>query len=697
MNHLAAATLSYALASIWLGACLIVAVSLLLRSTPWIEARWRYRVWGAVLITTLVVPGFTMRFAPSSLPEFDPEAGTYAKAEPVSVPSSAGPARNPLAPPVIPAGALPRTVGAPSADRQSSDPHWYFPPAALTLTGLILALGTMVGLLRIPFELRSLGLLKRRADYAPEMLRRLWEEAVVQLPSRRCLRLRVSNDVTLPIACGYFRPAVLVPDGLSQRLSDEETRHLLLHERAHLVRGDDWDLLFTRMAQAFCWWNPTVWWLASRLEQDREEACDQVVVSGAERRRYASTLVHLAEIAKASSNTLAPGATRGELTRRVEALVAVPQQRTSGIRQMPAVLLAGAVLFSGARLATPRVNLLVAPAVPSSSNATGYTIASLDSIFSSYADSGFSGTVLLAQRGRILLEKGYGLADQEHRIPATAETRYSTAGMTKLFTAAALLDLADQGKLSMHDSVGRWFPELQGEKAAVTLDQLLTYRDGLTRLNAPVQRDDPDEFIHALSVTPASFTPGTGYRYSDQGHSLLGLVIEKVTGEEYEGYIRRRFLDPARLSHTGFEDEGGPMATEYSGPANDLQPIGPRAYRWGRRASLGMVSTAGDMYRWFDQITHSTGVSPAVRDAIFQVRGRTDYRSDQAYGLELMDRGFGHRLWRRVAGTPGFEGELIYDPDNDWTAVILVNTRLGWRFRIWSQIERAMWRSPTTN
>lgn len=698
MNQLAANAITYALASLWLGAWVIIAVTLLLRALPGLEARWRYRVWLMALGISLIGPGLLTRMnraeptgsldLPSTAEESAPDGRTAGE---LVVTQST---RNRFSPPVTPSARAVTGKSPVVVKAQSGPAGLELPDQALRSIGWVLLAGAVLALLRIPLQLRALGRLKRRAEYAPEELRRLWDATIDRLPCRRGLRLRVSDDVMLPVACGYLQPAVVVPRGLSELLSDEETSYLLLHERAHLVRRDDWGLLFERTIGALCWWHPAVWWMGKQLEQEREEACDQLVACGNERRRYARTLVHLAEIAQARPGGLAPGALRGELTRRVEALLAGPASRQASLwLRAPAALLAGGILLTAARFSPPGVIVIPGPidSLTPAPKSQSIPVASLDSIFRNYADSGFSGTILLAQRGRILLEKGYGLADREKGIPATPETRYSTAGMTKLFTAAAVLDLAEQGKLSLQDSVGHWFPALTGTKGAVTLDQLLTYRDGLTRLNAPVQRDDPDEFVAALARSPASFTPGAGYRYSDHGHSLLGLVIEQVTGEAYEGYIRSRFLDPAGLSHTGFEDEDGPTAVEYSGPANALEPIGRRAYRWGRRASLGMVSTAGDLYRWFHQLTDSNAVTPWVRQQIFQVRSRTDYKSDQAYGLELVDRGQGHRLWRRVAGTPGFEGELIYDPDNDWTAVILVNTRLGWRFRVWSQIERAMW------
>jgi CubicO group peptidase (beta-lactamase class C family) len=313
----------------------------------------------------------------------------------------------------------------------------------------------------------------------------------------------------------------------------------------------------------------------------------------------------------------------------------------------------------------------------------------LDSRLSDLAARGFSGTVLVAQGDSVVLDKGYGLADRERSIRATRATRYSTAGMTKMFTAVAILTLADEGKLSVQDSLGRWFDDLPADMARVTIHQLLTHSDGLTRLSAPVYRADPYDFIDAVAVTPRAFPSGSSYRYNDFGHSILGLIVELETGEEYEAYIARRFLSPAGMTHTSFEPDGESTATEYSGQADALSPIGPRAYTWGRRGSLGLVSTSGDLFRWSRALRDPTVVPAAVWQGMQRTYGRADWGADIGYGWDRM-RTIHGVLWRRVAGTPGMEGELLYDPVRDWTAIILVNTRLGWRFKVWDRITHQM-------
>jgi CubicO group peptidase (beta-lactamase class C family) len=303
-----------------------------------------------------------------------------------------------------------------------------------------------------------------------------------------------------------------------------------------------------------------------------------------------------------------------------------------------------------------------------------------------FAREGFSGSILVAQGDRVALARGYGLADRERKIAADEHTRYSVAGFTKMFTAAAILTLEDEGLLKVSDPIGKFFPQVRGPAGEVTLHHLLTHTDGLTRHQAPIYRRERSEFIRAMVETPDSFPPGTGYRYNDFGHSLLGAVVEEVTGQPYESFIRERFLSPARMTETGFEPDGALMAREYAGRETAQYAIPQRSYVWGRRGSLGMVSTVGDMHRWL-RAMHDPGVlSRRVRDRMMRTYGRSDWGADQGYGWDLHRQSDGSGLWRRVAGTPGMEGEILFDPVNNWHAVILVNSRIGWRFHIWREI-----------
>jgi CubicO group peptidase (beta-lactamase class C family) len=388
---------------------------------------------------------------------------------------------------------------------------------------------------------------------------------------------------------------------------------------------------------------------------------------------------------------MAPGILRGDLTRRIESLLISGPAKRPGLTRAGA--LAASTMAVALLLTPPAIRFGQTPGlVPAASPDLRPAIAArLDSTIAAYADSGFSGSILVAMGDSIILAEGYGFADREGDVPATADTRYSVAGFTKMFTAAAILTLEHEGRLRVTDSIARFFGPLPGTDGQVTLDQLLTHTDGLTRQNAPVYRVDPRQFVRAVSASPDSFSPGQGYRYNDFGHSVLGVIVEQISGTSYEDFIRDHFIGPAGLSHTGFEiDKGMDYATEYAGPPGNQYRIPPRSYTWGRRGSLGMVSTVGDMYRWVRSLDDSRVIPADVRNRMFQVHGPTDWGAQRGYGWDRIRQRDGSVLWRRVAGTPGMEGEILHDPIRNWTAVILVNSRVEWRFRVWKDIADAV-------
>ncbi len=679
--------LSLAFATLWLSALLAVAGFAIVSLRPRIAPSHRYRLWYAVLLLSVGLPagfGFASRPRLGAVLPVTNDVGSRVR----QAGDAGGRAVNPPAA-VAPPG---EDGGRASRVRVALPAPWFELAKWIWLAGAVISLGGLAA------EWGRLHRLRRGARPPPRSLLEPWAIAVAAMPTGRRLRLLVSDRLAVPLACGWRRPAVLVPLGLCQSLPAADVRHLFMHELAHLARRDDWHLVIQRLAVAVCWWNPVLRWVRLRLEADRELACDAAVASRVDHRDYARTLVRAAGLALDRRDALAPTALHGRLSTRVETLLG-KSNLLPGWRPVSA-LAAGSLALAGAWLGPPPILVSAAAQAPSRTApepaeevrtaASGAVGRVLDSVFRGFADSGFSGTVLVALGDAIVLERGYGLADRERGVPARADTRYSTAGITKLFTAAAILALEAEGKLSVTDPVSRWVGPLPGDKGSVTLHHLLTHTDGLTRLQAPVYRRSAGQFVEAMGSTPPAFAPGAGYRYNDFGHSLLGLVVERVSGESYEAFIRRRFLTPAGLARTGFEPEGEPVAVEYAGPAAALVPIGARAYTWGRRGSLGLVSTAGDLYRWIRAMRNPAILPEPVWGRMITARTGSDWGAEQGYGWDLQPRPTGRTLLRRVAGTPGFEGEILHDPVGGWTAVILVNSRLGWRFRVWQAIEAAV-------
>lgn len=237
---------------------------------------------------------------------------------------------------------------------------------------------------------------------------------------------------------------------------------------------------------------------------------------------------------------------------------------------------------------------------------------------------GLAGNALLARDGDVLLARGYGMADRGGRAsgaeagdqgagaavgssrPWTAGTVSIVGSITKQFTAAAVMKLVDRGRISVADSIGRFFDDVPPDKRGITLHHLLTHTAGLGEVD-PGDFDflGREEIVRRAMATDLLSAPGTEYRYSNLGYSLLGAVVESVTGRGYELWLRENLLVPAGMYETGYllpEYEADRVAVGYRNGVRwgtvtgRLDPSkGPS---WVLRANGGVHSTLYDMLRW---------------------------------------------------------------------------------------------------
>ncbi|WP_116948803.1 serine hydrolase domain-containing protein [Jiangella endophytica] len=223
-----------------------------------------------------------------------------------------------------------------------------------------------------------------------------------------------------------------------------------------------------------------------------------------------------------------------------------------------------------------------------------------DAALSAWADAGFSGSVAIAAAGEPVCAAGYGVADQATGRPNTADTVFAVGSVTKAFTAAAIFDLADQGRLSVDDRVGDLLPELRGPVRDATLRQLMTHTSGLNGSagadHEPLSRDDA---LAAIDAMAPAFPPGTDYLYTNAGYTLLALVVEEVAGS-YREHAASRILsdlpsagfwdgDPAASGDraVGRLDDGG------TGEAGDFP--GPH---WALDGNGGIAMSVSDLAAW---------------------------------------------------------------------------------------------------
>ena len=165
----------------------------------------------------------------------------------------------------------------------------------------------------------------------------------------------------------------------------------------------------------------------------------------------------------------------------------------------------------------------------------------------------------VTQNGKVVKQKAYGLANVELNVPATPETLYQIASTTKTFTAAAILKLVEEGKLSLDDSVAKWLPEVPAAWSGVTVRHCLTHTSGLPDIvvdpcTLDLVADTREEAIKKLAAMPIPNKPGETWSYNQTGYVLLGMILEKVSGQKFEEFLEQRFFRPLGMTSTRFGD-----------------------------------------------------------------------------------------------------------------------------------------------
>lgn len=242
--------------------------------------------------------------------------------------------------------------------------------------------------------------------------------------------------------------------------------------------------------------------------------------------------------------------------------------------------------------------------------------ARLDAIARAQADSNFSGVVLVARDTSVLLEKAYSPRGGRR---LKLSSRFNIGSMTKGFTAAAILRLRSQHRLSFSDPISRFFPHAPETKRGITVFHLLTHTSGLQGHSAGTGIMRRDGAINAILSLPLEYPPGTHYRYSDDDYQLLAAIIEVASGFTWEEYVKRELLGPARMGSTDFQ--GGD---------------------WGHKGANGMRSTARDVYRWVTAIHEARlfgrAESRELESPLMHVRSEPPFEIHYGYGTRVYVR-----------------------------------------------------------
>ncbi|HMB21423.1 MAG: serine hydrolase domain-containing protein [Chloroflexota bacterium] len=237
----------------------------------------------------------------------------------------------------------------------------------------------------------------------------------------------------------------------------------------------------------------------------------------------------------------------------------------------------------------------------------GRTQRNLDKLVDAYAQLGrFRGTALIARDSKILLRKACGMADESSQLPNTPETRFLIASLTKTFTAVAIMQLAEQGRLSVDDPLSKYLPDFP-HADRIHLRHLLSNTSGIYDFllledfpQFMTQPHSTAEMIARFSDQPLVFEPGTQFGYSNSNWILLGAVLETITGLPYDKVICQNILIPAEMNSSGFDWEIQPApahATGYTDSQNGLIPA-PACHSSVLQAAGAMYSTVDNLLRF---------------------------------------------------------------------------------------------------
>ena len=294
----------------------------------------------------------------------------------------------------------------------------------------------------------------------------------------------------------------------------------------------------------------------------------------------------------------------------------------------------------------------------------------------------FMGAVLVARGDEVLFQGGYGKANLELDVANTPETVFRLGSLTKQFTAAAILQLQDQGRLNVNDTLDKYLPDAP-HAGEVTLSQLLSHSSGIP--DPPElaegssgsdlrQAHTADEMISRVVGQPLEFTPGSQYKYCNVCYMILGRVIEEMSGQSYADYLTQHIFQPADMTATGIDDAGHVLPHRASGYTwngetysnsefVDLSNVG---------AAGILVSTVGDMYKWDRALYSDKLLSTAAREAFFTPRVSRGDGTSYAFGWVIVATPE-HTLAEHSAGVNGFVTFAIRDPATQLYVIVLSN------------------------
>ncbi len=316
--------------------------------------------------------------------------------------------------------------------------------------------------------------------------------------------------------------------------------------------------------------------------------------------------------------------------------------------------------------------------------------AQLDELLNKYTEYGqFNGSVLVAENGKVIYKKGFGMANMEWDIPNAPDTKFRLGSITKQFTSMLIMQLVAEAKLDLQATISNYLPDyskVNGDK--ITIHQLLTHTSGIPNYTSfpnffkELSRNPytPTEMTKMFADSTLDFTPGDQFSYSNSGYIVLGAIIEKVTGKSYEVVLQERIFDPLKMKNSGYDHHSTILKKRASGyeMKGSIPENTPYIDMSTPYAAGSLYSTVEDLFLW-DQALYTEKLLPKkYRDMLFE-KYITAFGQYYGYGWEVGYMPIGNtkdsvQIIAHSGGINGFNTDITRMPKDKSTIILLNNT-----------------------
>lgn len=294
----------------------------------------------------------------------------------------------------------------------------------------------------------------------------------------------------------------------------------------------------------------------------------------------------------------------------------------------------------------------------------------------------FSGVVLIAQNDDIIFNKAYGRKNNQENGLNDINTVFDMGSITKQFTAAGILKLSMQNKVSVDDNLSKYFDAVPNDKKDIAIHQLLTHSSGLRAgIGGDYETITEEEFLEQVFDSELISPVGERFKYSNVGYSLLGLIIEKASGMDYESFLNLEIFEPSNMYHTGYIIPDWQQNEVANGYLNGVENNKPNEENWSDngpylnlKGNGGLLTRASDMLLWSQSIMNNTVLDEATTSKyLFPHFRPTNLYDSYGYGWGIENNDSENKLVVHGGASNLFTSDMWIYPNKGITIIVLSN------------------------